>query len=204
MNGLMKMSETLDSYAMTELSKDKEKVNTKELGEVVDMMKDLSEVKKNKAEAEYYCALVDAMENAEYGVDYDEHGRLGYSSGNRGGSRGGSSGGNRGGRRGYDDMAYDDDMRGYGSNRMGYSNRGRRGYSEQNMDFSRYGYSHEEFMKAKEQYSNSDPNGKTMRMQKLNEYVNDLTESAKEVVDGMSPEERQVWKTKINNLVNMQ
>lgn len=192
MNGLNEMCSTIDQYAMMEMSKERKDINTKELGEVVDMMKDLSEVKKNKAEEKYYCALIDAMEDSQYGVDYDEYGRMGYSSNRMM---------NRSARRGYEpdmrSMEYSDGRMGYSGNRGGSNNRGR---SSSN---SRYGYSHDDFMSVKEQYSNSDPQGKAMRMQKLKEYTDDLTESAKELVDGMSPEEKQMWKSKLNNLINM-
>lgn len=191
MNGLNEMCSTIDQYAMMEMSKERKDINTKELGEVVDMMKDLSEVKKNKAEEKYYCALVDAMEDSQYGVDYDEYGRMGYSSNRMM---------NRSARRGYEP-----DMRNmeYSEGRMSYSGNGRGSRNSSSNNGGRYGYSHNDFMMAKEQYSNSDPQGKNMRMQKLKEYTDDLTESAKELVDGMSPEEKQMWKSKLNNIINM-
>jgi len=46
-----------------------ESANTKELGEAVDMIKDLSE-------AEYYCSITEAMSESQYGIDYDERGRI--------------------------------------------------------------------------------------------------------------------------------
>lgn len=197
MDGLSKMCETLDGYAMMEMSKDKSKVNTQELGEVVDMIKDLSEVKKNKAEACYYETLVEAMESSEYGVDYDERGRLGY----QGGSR--RMNGN-GGRRGYEPYMNESDSR-----RMGEMGYGRMGYSNNSSNQSsrsqgtRYGYSHDEFLEAKKMYSLNDPEGKNKRMEALNDYLEDLTDSAKTLVMGMSPEEKQMWKSKINNIINM-
>lgn len=200
MKGMNEMCNKLEEFSLAEVSKERNQINTKELGEVVDMMKDLSEVKKNKAEADYYCALTEAMEDAQYGVDYDFEGpiRRGY--------------GTRGMRRGYDSnmMPMDDynmpqDGRIYGYNRNNNmsrqgSNMGSRMTSGGN---SRYGYSHDEYMKTKDAYSMNDPEGRQKRMETLDDYLNDLGESAKEMVEGMTPEEKQVWKTKISRLINM-
>lgn len=196
MDGLNKMCQTLDEYAVMEISKERNKVNTGELGEVVDMIKDLSEVKKNNAETCYYETLIDAMEGSRYGVDYDEYGRLGYSSNQRMM--------NRTSRRGYEPYMSDMENRrmsemNYG--RMGYSNNG--GYGQQRRQGTRYGYSHDEFMEAKKTYSLNDPNGKSKRMEALNDYLEDFNDSAKDLIMGMSPEEKQMWKSKINNILNM-
>lgn len=205
MNDLDKMCTTLEEYSVAELGKGKEKANTKELGEVFDMMKDASEIKKNKAEECYYYALIDAMENADYGEDYDYRGRMGYQ-GNM--DRPGNSMRQVRNMRGYEpNMGYDDnsrmmDMRngrmGYGNNRGNQSMR-----SNSNSSGSRYGYSHDEYMEAKQMYSPNDPEGKRKRMETLNDYIEDLTDSAKELVAGMTPEEKQHWKSKITNLINM-
>ncbi len=50
--------EKLSQYACEEACKDKESINTEEMGEVVDMVKDL-------AEAEYYARIAKAMEEAD-------------------------------------------------------------------------------------------------------------------------------------------
>lgn len=199
MNELDKMCSTLEEYSVAELSKGRDKANTKELGEVFDMMKDASEIKKNKAEECYYYALIDAMENSEYGQDYDYRGRMGYQQGGNQGQRGNSNN-----RSGYN-MGYEDqrmmDMR---NGRMGYSNnRGNQPMRNNSNSGSRYGYSHDEYMEAKQMYSPNDPEGKRKRMEVLDDYIEDLTDSAKELVAGMSPEEKQHWKAKISNIVNM-
>lgn len=186
---------------MEELSKDRSKVNTKELGEVIDMLKDLAEVKKDKAEADYYCALVEAMEESEYGVDYDYNGRLGYSR-----------------RMGYDQSMmpqnvnrgneYPNAMYSNGNNMRGY--RGQSGNSRSNGNYgggnrgnSRYGYSHDSYMEAKEMYQGNDPESKRKRMESLDDYLDDLTDSAKELVMDMTPEEKQNWKMKLSKIINM-
>lgn len=198
---LYEMTEKLEQFAMEEMSKDKSCINTKELGEVVDMVKDLLEAKKYKAEAKYYTSITDAMEDAEYGQDYDYRGRMGYSGGRRmsmrgyeegeyrmlpeerygypqggGGSRGGSQGGGQGNRGGSG----------------GSQSRGGQGGS------SRYGYSHDEYMQSKK--SSNDPE---KRKELLNEYMNDLQNMAKDMIEDMTPDEKQMWKVKLNKIMNM-
>lgn len=68
------MIEKLSECAKVELDKGIEKIDTKEMGEVADIIKDL-------AEAEYYAKISKAMDEAEYGEDYDYMGaydRKGY------------------------------------------------------------------------------------------------------------------------------
>ena len=97
------MIEKLSEVAKCELDKGIENVDTKEMGEVAEIIKELSE-------AEYYAKISKAMDEAEYGEDYDfmgaydEYERKGY----RGQPRDSMGrftsrrGGRRGGRRGYE------------------------------------------------------------------------------------------------------
>lgn len=189
MNGLNKMCNTLEEYSVAEMSKGKNAINTKEFGEVVDMMKDLSEVKNNNAEACYYQAITEAMENAEYGEDYDYRGRMGYQP-------------QMMGRNNYSNVM--PGRRGYDDGRMYYSGRGNgMPNSQGGRSGSRYGYSHDEYMEAKQMYSGLDPDSKKMRMESLNDYLEDLTDSAKELVSGMSPDEKQRWKSTLSNIINL-
>ena len=71
------MIEKLSECSKMEIDKGIENIDTKEMGEVADIIKDL-------AEAEYYAKISKAMDEAEYGEDYDymgaydEHERKGY------------------------------------------------------------------------------------------------------------------------------
>lgn len=56
------LKHSLIDAAKMEMAKGIDNVNAEELGEVVDMIKDL-------AEACYYCSIVDAMESESYGYD---------------------------------------------------------------------------------------------------------------------------------------
>ena len=60
-----------------------DKVNTHELYEAIDILKDLSEIKLNCVKAMYKTQIMEAMEDSEYGVDYDENGEIRYYNSNR-------------------------------------------------------------------------------------------------------------------------
>lgn len=117
--------EKLVKTAGYELEKGIEQVDTQEMKEVADMIKDFSEAKKNIVKACYYVYIMEAMEKEEEesGEDEetDEDGRRGYrgqprsQSGrfmSRGDGRRSNRGGRGRGRRGYEDpmMMYDEDM----------------------------------------------------------------------------------------------
>ena len=121
------MVEKLAKCADMEIEKGIEKIDAEEMSKVTDMIKDL-------AEAEYYSKISKAMDETEYGEDYDyrgaydEHERKGYR-GQRRDSRGRYMS-NRG-RRGYenymmpdmdwDNMEYQRDMDRNSHNKMYYT-----------------------------------------------------------------------------------
>lgn len=72
------LCETMENAIKTQLDKGLDKVNTHEMYEAVDIYKDLSEVKKNIIEGCYKMQIMEAMEEAEYGEDYDENGEIRY------------------------------------------------------------------------------------------------------------------------------
>ena len=186
------MLEDVSEAATTELAKGTESVNTKEFGEVVDMIKDLSEAEKNKWQSCYYKSIVEAMENSKYGEDYDWTGpdedRMGY-------SRMRDSMGRFTSRRGYEERIHDPRFDEYHMGRMGYSSSQRMS----NPRGSRYGYSHDEYMSEKSMLPANDPK----RMKMIEGHMDDLYDMFKEEVQDMSPEEKQMWKTKLNKIINM-
>ena len=146
---IKKMCEKWMDAVNYELDKGIENIDTKELGEAIDMIKDLYEAKKEMYEACYYKGVLEAMEEHDF-EDEDEiedEGRRGYrgqprsKTSGRFMSRGDGRRSNRGrsSRRGYEDMMMYDDMdydemermrdmdRPYG--RMGYSGSGSNGGS---------------------------------------------------------------------------
>lgn len=72
------LCETMEHAIKTQLDKGLDKVDTHEMYEAVDIYKDLSEVKKNIIEGCYKMQIMEAMEEAEYGEDYDENGEIRY------------------------------------------------------------------------------------------------------------------------------
>lgn len=195
-------------------------VDTKELGEAIDMIKDLSE-------AIYYCTVTEAMEHKEkegknetmyYPVMYYQE-----TPGNTDG-RDMSRGGN--GRRNYGDEVYypyydrdEDWMRGRmyynggnsnsrGGNSSGNSGgssssngSGSRNYSEREMPFGetmrdrREGkspMSRKMYMESKEMHKD-----KASQMQELDKYAQELTADLVEMIEGATPEEKQFLSNKI-------
>lgn len=110
---IKKMCEKLMDSVNHELDKGVENVDAKELGEVIDMIKDLYEAKKEMYEACYYKQIMEAMEEYDFEDEEEimDEGRRGYrgqprSQSGRFMSRGDGRRSNRGrsGRRGYDEM----------------------------------------------------------------------------------------------------
>jgi hypothetical protein len=216
------MIEKLSEVAKCELDKGVENIDTKEMGEVAEIIKELSE-------AEYYAKISKAMDEAEYGEDYDymgaydEHERKGYR-GQRRDSRGRYMS-----RRGYeapmmmhDDREYMRDMdrmdgRMYytsgensisgstsgnssmnsGSSNMGYSESGSNYGSRMQRD-SREGKSGQMrrgYMEAKEQGKD-----KTEKMKSLEDYMKSMAEDLTEAIENASPAERSMVKNKLSVL----
>ena len=209
------MIEKLTKCAEMEFEKGVENINAEEMGEVTDMIKDL-------AEAEYYAKISKAMDEAEYGEDYDymgaydEHSRKGY----RGQPR--DSKGRYMSRRGYEsrmmpemydysDMEHMRDMdRDYGKmyytdgmngssrsgSSSGMSNGGSRGYSESRYDRARRGYE-----EAKATHKDNSPESKQQKMKSLEEYMRELSDDVTSMLTDMSQEEKTMLKNKMNVLM---
>lgn len=127
---LINLKERLTEIVETELNKGVNEANTKEVGEIVDMIKDIGECIKYCEEAAYFESVKNAME--EYGENpgnrmgydpwrYPSSGRFAPSGSGEyyGYTSGGSSGGNRGGGRGGNSNSGSGQGRG-GQGRSGY------------------------------------------------------------------------------------
>jgi len=200
MDRLKNMKETLMNVVQSQLV-NPAAADTKELGEAVDMIKDLEE-------AIYYCSVVEAMEDSKKekemyqkmpqqhyytpyiryidpyleGRDMDwERGKM-YYDGRGGNSNGNSSRGNGssngiGGRNGYDEYSkYPMEIRDY---REGRSPISRRGY-----------------MEAKEMHKD-----KNTQMQELEKYMQELSSDITEMIMDATPEEKSVLQQRLNTLV---
>ena len=211
------MIEKLTKCAEMEFEKGVENINAEEMGEVTDMIKDL-------AEAEYYAKISKAMDESEYGEDYDymgaydEYSRKGY----RGQPR--DSKGRYMSRRrmgytemmmpemyDYSDMEHMRDMdRDYGKmyytdgmngnsrsgSSSGMSNGSSRGYSESRYDRARRGYE-----EAKATHKDNSPESKQQKMKELEEYMKSLAEDLTEAIQDATPEERTMAKQKLSSLI---
>ena len=214
------MIEKLSEVAKCELDKGVENIDTKEMGEVAEIIKELSE-------AEYYAKISKAMDEAEYGEDYDymgaydEYERKGYR-GQRRDSRGRYMS-NRG-RRGYesrmmpemdwDDMEYHRDMdrnthsrmyytdgnmsgsssSGMSSGSMGSQN-GNRGYSESRYDRARRGYE-----ETKAMHKSGSVEDKKKTMESLEYYMKELSEEMAELIESMDANEKTMVRSKLQTL----
>lgn len=135
---IKKMCEKLMDSVNHELDKGIENVDTKELGEAIDMIKDLYKAKKEMYEACYYKQIMEAMEKHDFEDEEEimDEGRRGYrgqprSESGRFMSRGDGRRSNRGrgGRRGYEEsMMYDEDWEEMERLRDFDRDRGRMGY----------------------------------------------------------------------------
>lgn len=175
-----------------------QEANTEELGEVVDMIKDLSETM-------YYCSIVEAMEESKeekelmgkmskhsmpmYYPPYREP--MYYDGGSM--TSGGRSNGRTGGRRGYDEghIYYEGGMNPipfYEGN-----------YPTEIRDFreGRSGMTRRNYMESKEL-----GHGKEKKMRELEEYIKELSEDITEMIEGASPEEKQILSQKLSTLAD--
>ena len=140
MHRIKKMKEKLIEEAQSRMQ-NMDGGSIEQMGQIVDMIKDLSEAEKACLEAEYYDTVIDAMDG-----ESDRYGYPGQSG--SGGGRGGSGGSGRsGGRSGYrDPYMMEEDGEG---GRMGYKNQygnwpanpanrrrrmRRRGYTEESVE----------------------------------------------------------------------
>lgn len=163
-------------------------MNTHELGEAVDMVKDSYEIEMLKSKKKYYDTIVQAMHDGDQGDNeyyYDDV--MGYPrtrSGNRMGYRGQRR--TSDGRYAYHDGRMPEWNESYPAQMTRYGNYG-----------SRYGYSHDEYMESKK---NATPE---QRKELLDDYLDEMYEMAKEMVEDMTPEEKAMWKQKLTRVVNM-
>lgn len=209
------MMEKLTKCAEMELEKGVENVDTKEMGEVVDIIKDL-------AEAEYYAKISKAMDESEYGEDYDYMGayddmRKGYRGQPRD-SRGRYMS-RRGGRRGYEEPMYHmpldvykdyspeelRDMDRHTMGRMYYTDnanggsmatRSQGGMNGRDNREGRSGMSRRGYMEAKETGKD-----KGEKMKELEKYMKELSEDVTEMIGDASPEEKSMLKSKMQTLL---
>lgn len=185
MERLKHMEEVLMGCVQAQLSH-LDTVDTEELGQAIDMIKDLEQAK-------YYCSIVKAMEEAEEDEtkemshhrhrDMDRiYGRM-YYEGPDGDFKGRYPWKKRDRDEGWESYPY-------------YPEHGR----EIDIRDSREGRSpvtRRMYMESKQLHKD-----KTEKVQELEKYMQELSEDIVEMIDGASPEERQVLEKKMTSLTN--
>lgn len=204
------MIECLTEKALGELDKGVENVNAEEMGEAVDMIKDLCEAeykavivksmkKADEEEEEYDKELLRTLK-AEYGEEggrryYDEYR---YKTTGRFAPKGKGS---YVGRRGYEEPPYyhmypERDMdREYG--RMYYTEPTATHTAESNYDRAKRMYT-----ETKEMHKANTPEDKEHKMKSLDSYTKELASDITGMVADMSAEEKNLLRTKLSTLVS--
>lgn len=123
-----------------------------QMGQIVDMIKDLSEAEKACLEAEYYDGVIDAME---------EGGRYGYD----------DQGGRSDGRQGYREPYMMDD----GEGRMGYrDSKGRYARNPNRRRMRRSGYTEESVENIRQMMEDAEPERKRQLKRDLEELISEM------------------------------
>lgn len=196
------MIEKLSETAKCEFDKGIENIDACEMGQVTDMLKDL-------AEAMYYRTLTKAMDEAEDDEIMEMFDRYGD------------------GRRFYDHYRYSDGRfapKGRGSYRRGYEgpywrmtpemykdmqeyrdmdrNTGRMYYTEPTMTMSESNYDRAKrnYTETKELHRANTPQDKEAKMRGLEDYFKEISSDITGLLSDMTPEERNMLKSKISAL----
>lgn len=187
---------TLTDWLKAGLAQGMEQTDAKELGELVDMVKDLAEAKKYCMEACYYEKVVEAMEEGE-------EPRYGYSD-NMGGNSGSNMGGHTG-RRGYkpyiDQMPYMDAY----MHDPDFKRTMKYGYTDWRPMMTdgdeRYGKAYNEYQSAKRHYTetNSRTDKDEMNVH-AQEHLNDSITTLRDIWKMADPELKKRMKTDLMNL----
>jgi hypothetical protein len=209
------MVEKLTKCAEMEFEKGVENVDTKEMGEVVDIIKDL-------CEAEYYAKISKAMDEAEYGEDYDYKGA--YDENSRKGYRGqprDSKGRYMSRRRGYEEPMGDYEMtpemyrmyspeyyrdmdrmdgKMYYTSNSSSGNMSNQGGSMGGQQTSRTENARRGYVEAKEMHKGNSAEDKETKRKELDKWMTEFSSDVKQMVGEMSPEEKTVLKAKLQNL----
>ena len=217
MERLKSMKDSLVACAQAQMG-NLQNVDTKELGEVIDMIKDLEE-------AIYYCTITKAMEEKDKNGEYNQqmmYPAMYYDSSMQGNNS------RRDGSRGYEEpiiynggYRYDPYLEEMMSKRRGVmyyngnSNLSSGKPSESSTSSSssaenrkypmeirdaregRSGVRRRFYMEAKEEN-----HGTPAKMKELEEYLKELAEDVTEMIDGASPEEKAILQQKLVSLAN--
>lgn len=196
------MKESLMSQIYAQMG-NLQNVDTKELGEAIDMIKDLEE-------AMYYCSIVKAMEESQeekkYATQYYSpmmannnggNNRMYYDGGNSS-NGGGNNGGNSGGRSNYSSMYYEDERYPlhlqpheasmYLPAKMQQERDAREGRSPINR---------RKYMESKSMHKDD-----MTQRKELEEYMNELSRDIIEMISDATPDQKVLLAQKLNTLAS--
>ena len=185
------MKESLMSQIYAQMG-NLQNVDTKELGEAIDMIKDLEE-------AMYYCSIVKAMEESEEEKKYATHYYSTYA--NNGGNNGSMN--NGGGQRNYNDRMY------YNGGQMYYEDNQyplhlqphqAAEFIPEKMRDQREGrspVSRRKYMESKSMHKDD-----ITQKKELEEYMNELSRDLMEMISDASPEHKTLLSQKLNTLAS--
>ena len=191
------MIEKLTECAKAEMDKKGiEELDAEEFSKVTDMLKDLSE-------AMYYRTITVAMEESEYGEDYDYEGRKGY----RGQMRD-SKGRYMSRRKGYMPMMRDYDWDNMQMDRDMDREHGKMYYTEpmtmrndnQTHSESRYDRARRGYEESKAMHKSGSVEDKKKNMESLEHYMKELSEEMAELIESMDANEKTMVRSKLQTL----
>lgn len=214
---LCEMSEKLIEWSKDEFDEGKECIDTEEMGEVVDMIKDLAKAEKCFYEACYYKEIVKAMKEAEeeeeemvkMALREGASDRMGYNTHRSAVTGRYTSGrGGRGGRMGFSpiirNMPYIDeylDGEGDHMRRLGYSVSGGEGMMDGERDM-RHGEAYNKYRMARRHYTEtkSESDKEEMRHH-ANNHVADTMATIREIWSTADPDLKKQMKSNFTALV---
>lgn len=199
MDKICEMKKTLENYVCTKVCGDLESTDTKELGEAIDMIKDL-------AEAMYYCKATEAMEGAGEELSmYDA--RMGYNTSRYNNGRYAPSGSghysNTGNTMGYMPMEKDY-LDGYIHDPVRFRESMRMGYRDSNMtEPNRHGSAYMDWSNARRHYTETHSTSDKQEMNThTHEHISDVMVTIKEMWNEADPNLRTEMKSKLQQLFN--
>lgn len=196
-----------------------DQADANEVGLVVDMIKDLCDAKEKAVKGLYYKQIMEAMDESDYGEDYDEDGPVKY-------YRGRSSRTGRYVHRPYTKMmerdvdrddgkmyytdyvgdtnAYVPNGRYYTGSSMGNSNGGAMGNSggSSRSYESRYDRTRRSYQETKEMNPGDSDKEKDAKVKSLDEHLTTLQEDFKELVPKMDRQEKVLMKNRLQEMQN--
>lgn len=201
MDKICEMKMALENYVCAQVCGNLEAAPTHELGEAIDMIKDLSE-------AEYYCKITKAMDEAGDQIEeYDSRMGMGYNTSRYNNGRYAPAGrghySNTGHTMGFRpvEKEYLDD---YIYNPIAFRDSMRMGYHDQDMmNHNRHGAAYEDWKMARRHYTETHNQADKNEMNAhTNEHVSDVMVTIKEMWMEADPTLRTEMKTKLQQLLN--